>query len=59
MRGVLQQAEKFIQDNALPPTTFGRRVNKDPRLLLDMRNGRQPREATTKRIIAFIEGYKA
>ncbi|WP_343222204.1 hypothetical protein [Novosphingobium profundi] len=40
-------------------TKFGRLSVGDPRLVSDLRNGREPRAAMTKRIEGFMTGYLA
>jgi hypothetical protein len=38
----------------MPATKFGRLAVNDPRFVLDLRNGREPRSHTTARVIDFI-----
>ena len=52
---LLRQIEEFLRMSGMPWTKFGRLVAHDPRLVGDMRNGRQPRPDLTLRIRAFIE----
>ncbi len=35
--------ERFLREQGLPPTTFGRLAARDPRLVFDMRLGREIR----------------
>ena len=35
--------ERFLRDQGLPPTKFGRLAARDPRLVLDIRMGREIR----------------
>lgn len=51
--------ERFLARYAMPPTTFGRRVTGDPRLVLDMRRGRELRAPMIARAEAFMEAYAA
>ncbi|MFA5989958.1 MAG: hypothetical protein WC803_10180 [Sphingomonas sp.] len=51
---VLREVERYLTRTKMAPTRFGRNVVNDPRLVLDMRNGREPRARTTARIRAFI-----
>ena len=37
--------ERFLHEQAMPPTVFGRLAARDPRLVLDMRMGRELRPA--------------
>lgn len=51
---VLWKIERFLRERDMPPTKFGRLVARDPRLVLDMRNGREPGAAMQARIDAFL-----
>jgi hypothetical protein len=50
--------ERFLRDHDLPPTKFGRLAVSDPRLVLDMRNGRVVRADTRARIEDFMQAYR-
>ena len=52
---LLRRIELYLKTSAVPPTRFGRDSVRDPRLVLDMRNGREPRPATAARIHAFLD----
>ena len=52
---VLSKIERYLRRTATPPSVFGRKAVRDPRLVHDLRNGREPRPAT----IARIEGFMA
>lgn len=54
---MLPKVERFLRKTAMPPTRFGRLVAHDPRLVLDMRNGREPRAPMQRRIEQFIAAY--
>lgn len=49
--------ERFLREHDLPPTKFGRLAVRDPRLVPDMRNGRQMRDGTRARIEDFMQRY--
>lgn len=51
---VLRKIEKFLRDTGMAPTRFGRDAARDPRLVFDMRNGREPTARMTRRIEHFI-----
>lgn len=51
--------ERFLRDQDMPATKFGRLAAHDPRLVLDMRMGREVRPAMEAKLRAFIEGYAA
>ncbi|WP_033919690.1 hypothetical protein [Sphingomonas sp. 37zxx] len=51
---LLSRIERFLHRSAMPQTLFGRHVAKDPRLVGDLRNGRQPGQRMCERIEAFL-----
>lgn len=54
--------ERFLREQELPPTKFGRLAARDPRLVLDMRMGREIRpemEAKLRQFIAAHSRYSA
>ncbi|MEP9402816.1 hypothetical protein [Sphingomonas sp. VNH70] len=55
MSMILHQISQYLQATGMSETRFGRRAVGDPRLIGDLRNGRQPRRAMVARIEAFIE----
>lgn len=48
--------EQYLAVTGTAPSTFGRAAINAPNLLSDMRLGRQPREATAERLLAYMEG---
>lgn len=46
--------ERFLREQKLPPTKFGRLAARDPRLVLDMRMGREVRPEMEQKIRTFI-----
>ena len=46
--------ERFLRETGLPPTKFGRLVARDPRLVRDIRLGREIRPAMESRLRNFI-----
>jgi homoserine dehydrogenase len=46
--------ERFISDNSLTPTQFGREYAADPLFVFQLRKGREPRSATRDRILAAM-----
>ncbi len=52
----LRQVEIFLKEQRMAATVFGRLVANDPRLVLDMRNGRVPRYNMQRRMAAFMRG---
>lgn len=55
MRALLQTIERHLRTSGVPPTRFGREAVGDPRLVGDLKRGREPRPETAARIFAFID----
>lgn len=55
---LIRAVEKFIRDNNIPPTRFGRDSVRDPRLVFDLRAGREPGERIRRRIEHFMNTYR-
>jgi hypothetical protein len=51
--------ERFLRETGLPPTKFGRLAVRDPRLVLDMRQGREIREPMAIRLREFMAQYRS
>ena len=49
-----REVERFLRRTGMPATKFGRLAVNDPRFVLDLRNGREPRSSTAARVIDFI-----
>jgi hypothetical protein len=49
--------ERFLRETGVPPTKFWRLVARDPRLVLDMRIGREVRPEMETKLRQFITGY--
>lgn len=56
---LIRSIEKFLRQTGMPATKFGRLAAHDPRFVLDLRMGREPRTGTEARIRSFIAGYEA
>lgn len=52
---LLREVEKFLRRYDTAPTRFGREALGDPRFVFDLRNGRDPRPRTVKRVQAYLE----
>ena len=55
---LIRAVEKFLRDNDIPATRFGRESVRDPRLVFDLRNGREPGERIKRRIEHFMNTYR-
>ncbi len=51
---LLIKIDSFLRRSAMPPTRFGRLAVRDPRLVGDLRRGREPGPSTIRRVEAFI-----
>ena len=51
---LIRDIERFLRQSGLPPTTFGRLAASDPRLVFDLRNGREPRKGLRIRVEHFM-----
>ena len=51
---MLRKIELYLKKTAMPPTRFGRLAVNDPRLVGDLKNGREPGPHLVARIEAFI-----
>ena len=55
---LIRKIEVFLRHTRMPPTKFGRLAASDPRLVLDMRNGRVPRPPMERRVEHFMNTYR-
>ena len=55
---LMRRIELFLQRAAMTPTRFGREAIGDPRLIRDMKNGRELRQTTVARILAWLEAQE-
>ncbi|QCB37539.1 hypothetical protein E5554_06650 [Sphingobium sp. PAMC28499] len=55
---LLRTIEKFLRDYQIAPTRFGRDAVRDPRLVLDLRMGRDPGDRVKRRIEHFMNEYR-
>lgn len=58
-RSLLQRIEAFLKESAMPPTVFGRAAARDPRLVGDLRGGREPGLRMTSRVEHFMNKWRA
>ncbi|AZI34584.1 hypothetical protein NT2_02_01720 [Caenibius tardaugens NBRC 16725] len=54
---LIRKIEKFLRQTGMPATKFGRLATHDPRFVLDLRNGRIPRERVEKQVEHFMNIY--
>ncbi len=55
---LIRNIEKFLRHTGMPATKFGRLATRDPRFVLDLRNGRMPRPSTEQRVEHFMNKYR-
>ncbi|MFN4356130.1 hypothetical protein [Sphingopyxis alaskensis] len=58
-RSLLQRIEAFLKETAMPPTAFGRAAVRDPRLVSDLRGGREPGARLKNRVEHFMNMWRA
>ena len=56
---VLRKIDEYLGEAGMPPTTFGRLVARDPRLVRDLRRGRRPRPPMMARLHGFLNRHHA
>ena len=55
---LIRKIEVFLRRTGMPATKFGRLAAHDPRFVLDLRNGREPRCRTQERVEHFMNDYR-
>ena len=55
---VRRRIQLFLKRAGMAPTRFGREAVGDPRLISDMRNGRELRATTVARIHAWLDAQE-
>ncbi len=58
-RSLLQRIEAFLKESAMPPSVFGRDAVRDPRLVSDLRGGREPGRQLICRTEHFMNKWRA
>jgi hypothetical protein len=54
---LIRSIEKFLRRHDMRPTLFGRLAVRDPRFVLDLRNGREPGPRIKRRVEHFMNTY--
>lgn len=55
---MLRSVEMFLKETGMAPTRFGRDSVRDPRIVFDMRNGREPGGRMRRRLEHFMAGHR-
>jgi len=58
-RSLLQRIEAFLKESAMPASVFGRGAVRDPRLVSDLRGGREPGRDVICRVEHFMNKWRA
>lgn len=51
---LLSTIERYLRETGTPPSRFGRDALGDPGFVAGLRRGREPRDATLRRVGAYI-----
>jgi hypothetical protein len=54
----LHRIEQFLRRTGMPATRFGAEAARDPRLVHDLRRGREPGARMTRRVEHFMNIYE-
>ena len=54
---LIRKIEKFLRRTGMPATKFGLLATRDPRFVLDLRNGRTPRLRMEQKVEHFMNIY--
>lgn len=52
---LLRRVERFLRTDQMTATRFGRETVRDPRFVFDLRQGREPRAATVRRVQDWLD----
>jgi hypothetical protein len=52
---LLRRIERYLRRSGTPATRFGREAVRDPRIVRDMRNGREPGPKMVARLSAHLD----
>ena len=58
-RRLLQRIEAVLTESAMPPSVFGRAAVRDPRLVADLRCGREPGRRIVSRVEHFMSIWRS
>lgn len=55
---LIRKIEVFLRQTGMPASRFGRLAARDPNFVYTLRNGREPRVATERRVEHFMNIYR-
>ena len=58
-RNLLHRIEAFLAETRMPPSVFGRAAVRDPRLVSDLRGGREAGDSLIFRLEHFMNKWRA
>jgi hypothetical protein len=53
---LLRRIEAYLRASGTAPARFGREAARDPRLVFDLRRGREPRASLGRRLDVYLQG---
>lgn len=56
---ILDRIDRYLRLTKTTPSRLGRDAVGDPNFVMNLRDGRQPRQSTLDRVIAFIDRAEA
>jgi hypothetical protein len=56
---LLRRIERHLRRTGIRPCSFGRSAARDPRLVFDMRRGREPRPVLARRLRTYLDAREA
>lgn len=56
---ILDRIDNYLRATRSTPSRLGREAVGDPNFVTNLRDGRQPRQSTLERVIAYIEREEA
>ena len=56
---ILDRIDRYLRASKTTPSRLGRDAVGDPNFVMNLRDGRQPRQATLDRVIEFIDREEA
>ena len=56
---ILERIDRYLRATRSTPSRLGREAVGDPNFVTNLRDGRQPRQSTLERVIAFIDREEA
>lgn len=55
---ILKDVERFLRRSRMSPTAFGREAAKDPKLVFELRQGRECRRALRDKLQQFMRTWR-